>query len=187
MGKITSKAGERAESALRSDLARRGMRLTAPRRLILAVVRDTDVHPTAEWVHAEVRRRLPRVSLGTVYRNLRLLARQGFLAVIQQGPSARFDARVGRHHHFTCAGCGRIFDLEEPVDRRLEARVSARTGFQVSHHRIEFYGHCTACAAARVRRPTWRGRLRPDTTHTTTIRRRIRWPSRSGTPRVTRT
>ncbi|MBI2469486.1 MAG: transcriptional repressor [Candidatus Rokubacteria bacterium] len=148
-----------AESALRRDLARRGMRLTAPRRLILTVVRGTETHPTAEWVHAEVRKRLPRVSLGTVYRNLRILARQGLLAEIQQGPSARFDARVGRHHHFTCSGCGRIFDLDEPVDPRLDARVAARTGFRVSHHRVEFYGLCRTCARGPGARDA--GRRRP--------------------------
>jgi len=148
----------RAEVALRQDLARRGMRLTNQRRLILTVVRATESHPTAEWVHAEVRRRLPHVSLGTVYRNLRLLARHGLLTEIQQGPSVRFDARVSRHHHFTCSACGRIFDLEEPVNTRLDARIAARTGFTVSHHRIEFYGLCAACTAGRPRPSARRGR-----------------------------
>ena len=132
------------------------MRLTAPRRLILAVVRETDSHPTAEWVHAAVRRRLPRVSLATVYRNLRRLADQGLLGEIPEGPSVRFDARVDRHHHFTCTGCSRIFDLAERVDARLDARLSARTGFRVSHHRIEFYGLCAGCVAGRG--PTSLGR-----------------------------
>lgn len=135
----------RADLALRADLARRGLRLTAQRRLILEVVRATDAHPTAEWVHAAVRRRRPRVSLATVYRNLRLLAHHGLLAETQAGPSVRFDARVHRHHHFTCARCQRIFDLEEPIDQRLDARVAAQTGFRVSHHRIDFYGLCGRC------------------------------------------
>jgi Fe2+ or Zn2+ uptake regulation protein len=99
-----------------------------------------------------VRKRLPRIGLGTVYRNLRLLAREGLLAEIHAGPSSRFDARREPHHHFTCGVCGRIYDLEEPVDTRLDARVSSRTGFRVSHHRIEFYGVCGACAAPRAGR-----------------------------------
>lgn len=141
------------DRALRADLAGRGLRLTGPRRLILAVLRDTDTHPTAEWVHAAVRRRLPRVSLATVYRNLRLLARQGLLTEIQAGPSIRFDARIHRHHHFTCSSCERIFDLDEPVSARLDAQVAARTGFRVSHHRIEFYGVCGGCLGRGHRRP----------------------------------
>lgn len=150
----TSAAG--MDAGLRANLARRGMRLTDQRRLVLSAVRATDSHPTAEWVHAAVRKHLPRVSLATVYRNLRLLARHGFLAEIHAGPSVRFDARVRRHHHFTCSACGRIFDLEEPVDPRLDARVAARTGFRVSHHRIEFYGLCAGCGRGRARRPARR-------------------------------
>jgi Fur family peroxide stress response transcriptional regulator len=168
-------ARARAEAALRQDLARRGMRLTAPRRLILAVVRGADSHPTAEWVHAEVRRRLRSVSLGTVYRNLRLLAQHGFLAEIHQGPSVRFDARVDRHHHFTCGACGRIFDLTEPVDTRLNTRVAARTGFRVSHHRIEFHGLCAGCAPGRsrpaARRQSRRRAIHYPKTGTMTTRR----------------
>jgi Fe2+ or Zn2+ uptake regulation protein len=149
----SSHGGRGAEVALRSHLARRGMRLTDQRRLILAVVQATDTHPTAERVHAAVRRRIPRVSLGTVYRNLRLLARHGLLAEIAGGPTLRFDARVERHHHFTCSACGHIFDLDEPVDNRLDDRVATRTGFRVSHHRIEFYGECGRCAATAESRP----------------------------------
>jgi Fe2+ or Zn2+ uptake regulation protein len=150
--RVGSNGGRGAEVALRVDLARRGMRLTDQRRLILAVVQATDTHPTAERVHAAVRRRIPRVSLGTVYRNLRLLARHGLLAEIPGGPTLRFDARVERHHHFTCSECGHIFDLDEPVDNRLDDQVAARTGFRVSHHRIEFYGQCARCASTRTSR-----------------------------------
>jgi Fe2+ or Zn2+ uptake regulation protein len=166
-----------ADVALRRDLARRGMRLTDQRRLILAVVQATDTHPTAERVHAAVRRQIPRVSLGTVYRNLRLLARHGLLAEIPGGPTLRFDARVERHHHFTCSACGHIFDLDEPVDRRLDARVAARTGFRVSHHRIEFYGRCDRCAATRSRRSSSTRGQSPEEGPA--------WPSRSRAPRVT--
>jgi Fur family peroxide stress response transcriptional regulator len=152
----TGRGGRRArqasEAALRVDLARRGMRLTRKRRLVLETVRSTDQHPTAEWVHRRVRDHLPRVSLATVYRNLRLLAREGLLAEFQAGPSVRFDARVMRHHHFTCAPCGRVYDLDEPVDSRLDARVAAKTGFRVSHHRMEFYGVCRTCMSRTNRR-----------------------------------
>src|ERR1700716_2832227 len=112
-----------SEAALRA----RGLRLTGPRRLVLQVVRGTEAHPAAEWVHRVVRRRLPRVSLGTVYRNLRLLVAEGLAAEIP-GPHARFDANMEAHHHFTCVRCGRIVDASgpppEPQAEALRTRIA---------------------------------------------------------------
>ena len=125
-----------------------GLRLTGPRRLVLEVVRGTNAHPTAEAVHQMVRSRLPRVSLGTVYRNLRLLVAQGLVQELP-GPHTRFDCNLSEHHHFTCLACGRIIDVAGPVTERhsraLMSRVASTGGFSVTHHRIEFYGRCAAC------------------------------------------
>jgi Fur family peroxide stress response transcriptional regulator len=151
---------ESAEVALRD----RGFRLTAPRHAVLEVVRGVKAHPTAEEVHRLVTRRAPGVSLGTVYRNLRLLVDAGLLGELP-GPRARFDANTRAHHHFTCLHCGRIVDLEAPVtephSRALSKRVVARTGFTITHHRIEFYGRCRECRAqGRARRGLGRARGR---------------------------
>src|SRR5262245_65856772 len=102
-------AGESAAA-----LRRAGLRLTGPRRLVLEVVRSTDAHPTAEAIHQTVRRRLPSVSLGTVYRNLRVLVEEGLVKELP-GPHARFDGNLREHHHFTCLGCGRIADVDGRV------------------------------------------------------------------------
>ena len=137
-----------------------GLRLTGPRRVILEVLRGTESHPTAEWVHRLVRRRLPRVSLGTVYRNLRLLVAEGLVKELP-GPHARFDGNTSEHHHFTCLGCGRMVDVDgpltEPHSRALCHRVAARAGVSVTHHRIEFYGRCAVCRK-KSRRPPPRRR-----------------------------
>jgi Fur family ferric uptake transcriptional regulator/Fur family peroxide stress response transcriptional regulator len=149
----------RAEATqLLAGLRREGRRLTDQRRVILEVVRATDTHPTAEWVYHKVKQQIPRISLGTVYRNLRLLTAQGLLAELAEGHFSRYDGKVDSHHHFRCAACGRIFDLDEPIDHGLEERVASRTGFEVMHHRIEFFGHCSACA--RSRQPSRRQRSR---------------------------
>ena len=135
-------------------LRTRGLRLTGPRRVVLEVVRGTDAHPTAEHVHRLARRRLPRVSLGTVYRNLRLLVAEGLVQELP-GPHARFDGNISDHHHFTCVGCGRITDiagaLTAPHAQALCGRVAARSGVSVTHHRIEFYGRCVDCQRGRTR------------------------------------
>jgi hypothetical protein len=74
-----------------------GLRSTMPRRVILDVVRTTDTHPTAAFVFDRVRRRLPRVSLGTVYRNLRRLAAEGLHAQDAGLRRSRFPGGGGLH------------------------------------------------------------------------------------------
>jgi Fe2+ or Zn2+ uptake regulation protein len=147
---------------LRDTLRARGLRLTTPRRIILDVVRATDTHPTAAFVYARVRRRLPRVSLATVYRNLRRLAVEGFLQERPESAGLRFDGNTAAHDHFTCVECGRIYDV--PRGGRAASggaaprRAAARLGFQVVGHRVEFYGRCGACRRGTTRSPVTRER-----------------------------
>ena len=139
-------------------LRARGLRLTRPRRLILDVVRETDAHPTAAFVYQNVRRRLPRVSLATVYRNLRMLAAEGFLAERTDAGGLRFDGNTGPHDHFTCLTCGRIYDVPARDDRGGRRCVAARAGFEVLDHRTEYFGRCGMCRGQRGRSPLTRQR-----------------------------
>jgi Fur family ferric uptake transcriptional regulator len=131
---------DRHTAALRA----RGKRLTRPRRIILDTVRASDAHPSAAAVYRRVRRRLPRVSLATVYRNLRMLAAEGLLTERADLGGMRFDGNTDPHDHFTCVACGRIYDVPALGHPRARARV-ARAGFEVLTQRIEFYGRCGAC------------------------------------------
>src|SRR5437667_1270613 len=141
--------------ALAADatLRARGLRLTRQRRIILEVVRATDAHPTAAFVYRRVRRRLPRVSLATLYRNLRTLAPERFVADRADPSGARFDGNTAPHDHFTCVACGRIYDVPARTDRAVRARVASRTGFEVLNHTTEFYGRCGACRRPSSRSP----------------------------------
>lgn len=136
-----------ADSQLQRDLRRNGRRITYQRRLILEAVRAVDIHPTAEWVYRQVCSRLPRISLGTVYRNLKLLAEQGLIQGMSGRGFGRYDGNTTRHHHFICQVCGQISDLRVPVGRALERRTASRTGLEIFYHRIEFYGRCGKCRA----------------------------------------
>jgi Fe2+ or Zn2+ uptake regulation protein len=134
------------EKSVPADTLRaRGLRLTEPRRLILDVVRATDTHPSAFAVHRMVRRTLPRVSLATVYRNLRRLAAEGLLRERAGADGLRFDGNIGRHDHFTCLTCRRVFDVPAAKAPRARGRAAARAGFEILERRIEFYGRCAAC------------------------------------------
>ena len=134
-----------------NTLRARGLRLTEPRRLILEAVRATDTHPSAWMVYRKVRRRLPRVSLATVYRNLRRLAAEGFLVERAGADGLRFDGNTGHHDHFTCVACRRVFDVPAANGAGARQRVAVRTGFEVLDHRIEFYGLCAGCRRRRGR------------------------------------
>jgi len=101
-------------------------------------------HPTAEMVYVRLKPELPRLSMGTVYRNLHQMAQEGRLTEIS-GPVARFDAVTKPHTHFSCVRCGGYFDLELPYDGALD-RQAAGDGREISGHSLTFYGICPACA-----------------------------------------
>lgn len=127
-------------------------RSTRQRQLILEEVKRATNHPTADEVYERVRSRLPRVSLGTVYRNLDLLAANGDIVKLVPGHTQmRFDGNLTEHYHMTCVHCGGIEDLplngsENPVDI-LEKVTSHLTRYGVFGHKLEFLGVCAQCAA----------------------------------------
>ena len=121
-------------------------RKTKQREAILEVLKGTTSHPGADWIYDEVRKEMPSISKGTVYRNLNLLSEAGQITELDlSGTLSRFDARQDNHYHFRCEKCGRVFDVDEPVDEEIDRRVARRTGFKISRHRLEFRGLCKDC------------------------------------------
>ena len=119
---------------------------TKQKEVILRVLRNTASHPTAAWTYDEVRKEIPNISLATVYRNLKLLKESGEILELElNGTLGRFDARTDNHYHFRCEKCGRVFDVDEPVDKELNGRVARKTGFKISHYYLEFLGLCREC------------------------------------------
>lgn len=124
-------------------------RTTRQLAVVLEAVRSSGVeHPSAERVFARVRRVLPRISLGTVYRNLQRLALEGRIGVTNLADRvARFDPTPAPHDHFVCGTCGRVEDL--PGVRPVAGlRLARRAGHQVSSHALVLYGRCRGCRAA---------------------------------------
>lgn len=121
-------------------------RATKQREAILRYLRNNNSHPTADLIYEQVREEIPHISKGTVYRNLKVLRVIGqVLELNLKGKLSRFEANKCPHYHFRCESCGRVFDIDEPVDKDLDSRVAARTGFTVSHHQLEFRGLCHDC------------------------------------------
>ncbi len=120
-------------------------RQTRQRRLVYEAVAGTKAHPTAEWVHARVRRAIPRVSLGTVYRNLQLLVADGRLRARTRGRTTRFDADLSAHDHFSCEACGLLVDLERSRESFSSEKKLTSRGYEVRDRILEFTGLCREC------------------------------------------
>jgi Fe2+ or Zn2+ uptake regulation protein len=121
-------------------------RNTRQRRIIFDELSKIKTHPDASSLFRIVRRRLPNISLGTVYRNLNLLRGEGKVVELTCAKySCHYDADTKNHYHFFCIDCDNIFDLDEPLLRDLESKVSSRSGMAVKYHRIDFYGYCRNC------------------------------------------
>ncbi|HHW91774.1 MAG TPA: transcriptional repressor [Firmicutes bacterium] len=121
-------------------------RKTRQRALILKILRSTKSHPTADWIYNQVRKEIPDISLGTVYRNLRLLKEMGEIQELQWGSTySRFDGNPREHYHFNCLQCGRVLDVDIDVQQFLEELVEKKHGWKVTGHRLEFWGLCHSC------------------------------------------
>ena len=117
------------------------------RERILTLLRSTDSHPTANWLFGKLKKEFPRLSMGTIYRNIGILVHQGLIGRIAFGSTFdRLDANVGGHYHFICERCEAVIDLNIPPERGLDKRVPISEGFEVHRHAVEFYGLCPRCA-----------------------------------------
>ncbi len=122
------------------------MRLTTQRQIILEELSKVKTHPTASELYDMVRKRLPRIGLGTVYRNLELMAENGMVLKLEVGGTQkRFDATTHTHYHIRCSDCGKVDDIDTPVMDDLVREAANATAYEVLGHHIEFSGKCPAC------------------------------------------
>jgi Fur family ferric uptake transcriptional regulator len=123
----------------------RSQRMTRQRKIILEELRKLKTHPTADELYDAVRERLPRISLGTVYRNLDVLQENGEVLKLESaGSQKRFDGDIRPHYHVRCVRCGRVGDVENEVADLDVSGVNA-PGFTITGGTVEFYGVCDIC------------------------------------------
>src|SRR2546430_11858142 len=150
-----------------------GLAVTPQRLAIFRRLAATDRHPSAEELHAAVRREMPTLSLATVYKTLDALAGIGAVRPVSRlGARGRWDANLEPHHHLVCTSCGTVTDVAEPrleAAARPAAALAARHGLEAAGHSVEIFGRCPACPGRRrtgsstqdERRATWSSLLRP--------------------------
>ena len=122
------------------------MRLTSQRQVILEELKKVKSHPTANEMYDMVRKRLPRIGLGTVYRNLDLLAKLGIIRKLEgDGEQKRFDGEITPHYHIRCIKCNRVDDIFIKVDRKLEKSAASCCDYKIFDHHVQFSGICSKC------------------------------------------
>lgn len=123
-------------------------RNTPQRKIILAELCAVKTHPTAAELYDMVRLRLPRVSLGTVYRNLEVLHQDGMINKLEfAGTETRFDGDLSDHYHVRCTECDHIEDVFNLSPSEKPAQPTELAGYQISGHRLEYIGVCPSCQA----------------------------------------
>jgi Fur family ferric uptake transcriptional regulator/Fur family peroxide stress response transcriptional regulator len=134
---------------LHRALRDRGQRATPQRLMIAATVSTLPGHATAEQIHGAVAERMPGVSLPTVYATLELLEELGLVRRLASTTgSAVYDPRTDAHHHLVCRRCGRIADVDGPLDDGAVMRAARRAGFAPDDAQLVVRGLCAACRAA---------------------------------------
>jgi len=131
-------------------LKRQNHRMTRQRKIILEELKKVKTHPRADEIFEMVRKRLPRISLGTVYRNLEVLSELKEIQKIESvGTLKRFDGTPENHYHIRCIKCDRLDDAPFSVETGLEKKIRPFTDFNIIGHRLEFIGICSGCSSSR--------------------------------------
>lgn len=123
------------------------LRMTRQRRVILEELRKDNSHPTADTLYEQVRKRLPRISLGTVYRNLEILSALGEIQTLElSGSQKRYDGIPQKHYHIRCIRCEQVDDAPIAPLNSLEDELYGATVYTIMGHRLEFIGLCPECS-----------------------------------------
>ncbi len=132
---------------------RKKPRMTRQRRVILEELTKAGTHPTADQIYEAVRERLPRISLGTIYRNLDFLADRGMIHRLRIGDDPmRFDDATEPHEHVRCVECRKVRDVSVDGVGHRERAVAEETGFEILGSSVEYWGLCPECSAKQEKR-----------------------------------
>jgi Fur family ferric uptake transcriptional regulator len=120
-------------------------RNTIQKQIILEELKRVRTHPTATEIYDRVRIKIPKVSLGTVYRNLEKMSEEGQVLKLQQRNIARYDGFTHSHAHFFCKECQKVYDLPEIKLKLNKKLLETRMGITIAGKNIELKGICKEC------------------------------------------
>lgn len=123
-----------------------GIKTSKQRDAILSVLQGTTSHPSADWIYENVKLDFPKISLGTVYRNLSLLTDLNVIMKLDVGDGVdRYDANYTPHYHLFCNNCGRLIDLNLPYNSTLDKDAEKTDSVKINYHSLIFNGLCQEC------------------------------------------
>ena len=120
-------------------------RNTKQRKLVLRAVQSRCDHPTAEQIYEDVHTADPKISHGTVYRNLNCLSEEGSICHVRVPGADRYDLRTDLHYHMFCIKCKKVIDAPYPYKEDLDTDTTQQSGFNIIRHRLVFEGICPEC------------------------------------------
>jgi Fur family peroxide stress response transcriptional regulator len=128
-----------------------GVRVTPQRLAIAEAVLNSTDHPTVQQIYDRVRDHFPSMTLATIYSNLGVLERSGMIQELPFAKMSRYESNVGPHVNLVCIQCENVMDADAGQEAvlRLKNRISSHSNFEVAWQRVDFYGWCPRCAAAK--------------------------------------
>ena len=127
-------------------LRERGVKITPQRRFVIESILNDRTHPSAEDVYNKVKKKLPEISLATVYQTLELLESEGILLKISlPDGKSHYDPFINPHFHFYCEKCGKIEDKEIANTKTLEETITKESNFEIKNYTVLVYGFCKKC------------------------------------------
>ncbi|MBN2346344.1 MAG: transcriptional repressor [Candidatus Aminicenantes bacterium] len=127
---------------------KKARRKSCQRERIFQVIKESGDHPTALQVYESLRREMPSLSLGNVYRNIAILLEEGRIQGGEFGSgTVRYDAVTRSHYHFVCERCGSVSDFAMPPQEEITEAARRLSPHRISGHTIRFFGVCAGCAA----------------------------------------
>ena len=132
-------------------LRRWGVRVTPQRLAIAEAVLNSTDHPTVQQISERVRDHFPSMTLATIYSTLGVLERSGLIQELPFEKMSRYEANMEPHVNLVCIQCENVMDADvgQDVVVRLKNRISSQADFEVAWQRVDFYGWCPRCAAAK--------------------------------------
>ncbi len=131
------------------QLRRSGHKVTSQRITIIKSFIQSSELLTPSALHQKVRQIDPEIGEVTVYRTLNILSELGLICMIHthQNTHSYISHPPEHHDHLICSQCGRVVNFMDCNTADLEKRLSSETGFEISDHRLDFFGRCRECAA----------------------------------------